>query len=211
MMQGDRTISDRGRGKAAIHREHERAILDQITRLQDSLIAYSTGGQFEGDDSGYQRMRREFLDLPQVKRLLPEFLRRCRTLPQFWTWIKGEKPTYAERRMLLWDSFRPLIDYLEEQDRNPGDASTHHTLAALDSDAVYALWEKALARRTTDPEGAITLARSLLEATCKHVLVPVPVSWTSGRPKHQAAFRLSFSRARAGVMYPCRWRSQPLL
>ncbi len=41
--------------------------------------------------------------------------------------------------------------------------------------------------------------------------VPVPVSWTSGRPKHQAAFLLSFSRARAGVMYPCRCRSQPLL
>ena len=41
--------------------------------------------------------------------------------------------------------------------------------------------------------------------------VPVPVFWTSGRLKHQAAFRLSFSRARAGVMYPCRWRSQPLL
>ena len=41
--------------------------------------------------------------------------------------------------------------------------------------------------------------------------VPVPVSWTSGRPKHQAALRLSFSRARAGVMYPCRWSSQSLL
>ena len=32
------------------------------------------------------------------------------------------------------------------------------------------------------------------------------------RSKHvRAAFRLSFSRARAGVMYPCRWSSQPLL
>ena len=41
--------------------------------------------------------------------------------------------------------------------------------------------------------------------------VPVPVFWTSGRLKHQAALLLSFSRARAGVMYPCRWRSQPLL
>ncbi|MXX33428.1 MAG: hypothetical protein F4107_13980 [Gemmatimonadetes bacterium] len=41
--------------------------------------------------------------------------------------------------------------------------------------------------------------------------VPVPVSWTSGRPKHQAALRLNFSRTRAGVMYPCRWSSQPLL
>ena len=41
--------------------------------------------------------------------------------------------------------------------------------------------------------------------------VVVPVFWTRGRPKHQAALRLSFSRARAGVRYPCRWRSQPVL
>ena len=41
--------------------------------------------------------------------------------------------------------------------------------------------------------------------------VPHPVFWTRGRPKHQAALRLSFWRARAGVRYPCRWRSQPLL
>ena len=41
--------------------------------------------------------------------------------------------------------------------------------------------------------------------------VPVRVFWTSGRLNHQAALRLSFSRARAGVMYPWRWRSQPLL
>ncbi len=30
--------------------------------------------------------------------------------------------------------------------------------------------------------------------------VPVPVFWTSGRPKHQATLRLSFLRARVGVM-----------
>ena len=41
--------------------------------------------------------------------------------------------------------------------------------------------------------------------------VPVPVFWTRGRPKHHAALRLSFSRARAGVRYPWRWRSQLLL
>ena len=51
----------------------------------------------------------------------------------------------------------------------------------------------------------------LCDSSWEDADVPVPVSWTSGRPKHQAALRLSFSRARAGVMYPCRWSSQPLL
>lgn len=30
--------------------------------------------------------------------------------------------------------------------------------------------------------------------------MPVPVVWTRGRPEHQGAFRLGFSRARTGVM-----------
>ena len=55
------------------------------------------------------------------------------------------------------------------------------------------------------------LRRRLMEADGDRVIVLHPVFWTSGRLKHQAALRLNFSRARAGVMYPCRWRSQPLL
>ena len=61
--------------------------------------------------------------------------------------------------------------------------------------------------------GATKLAVSMVLAGGVWIVhrVPVPVSWTRGRPKHQAALRLNFSRARAGVMYPCRWSSQPLL
>ena len=58
---------------------------------------------------------------------------------------------------------------------------------------------------------AETAARAIADHPEQVAPVPVPVFWTSGRPNHQAALRLSFSRARAGVMYPCRWRSQPLL
>ena len=35
---------------------------------------------------------------------------------------------------------------------------------------VQALWQRALERRASDPEGAITSARTLLEAVCKHIL-----------------------------------------
>ena len=40
----------------------------------------------------------------------------------------------------------------------------------LDSASVSTAWTKAIGRRTTDPEGAITAARSLLESTCKTIL-----------------------------------------
>lgn len=43
-------------------------------------------------------------------------------------------------------------------------------IAELSSDYIHQIWQKALERRSTDPEGAITLARTLLESTCKYIL-----------------------------------------
>jgi hypothetical protein len=43
-------------------------------------------------------------------------------------------------------------------------------LAAFDPDNVHQRWEAAMERRSTDPAGAITLARTLLEDVCKWVL-----------------------------------------
>lgn len=35
---------------------------------------------------------------------------------------------------------------------------------------MHEVWEKALSRRSDDPEGAITVARTLLETVCKRIL-----------------------------------------
>jgi hypothetical protein len=52
----------------------------------------------------------------------------------------------------------------------PGDASITEALQALHSHQVYTDWQRAQERRVKDPAGAITLARTLLETTCKHIL-----------------------------------------
>lgn len=145
--------------------------LGAAMRLQDGLINRATGGFFDeqGDDV-YFFIRREFLDDPSTKALLPSFVLQCRTVEHFWNWIKYEKPTYAERRTLIWEAFQPLIDYLEGSDRTPSDLPIGIVLKQFDADHVHAVWQKALERRITDPEGAITAARALLETTCKHVL-----------------------------------------
>lgn len=43
-------------------------------------------------------------------------------------------------------------------------------LSSIDSERVKRLWTKALERRVSDPDGAITAARTLLESVCKHIL-----------------------------------------
>ncbi len=46
----------------------------------------------------------------------------------------------------------------------PSDSVISETLTAVDSASIQTAWHKALERRLNDPEGAITSARTLLEA-----------------------------------------------
>lgn len=142
--------------------------LDLAMRLQNGLIAAATGGSFL--DSIYMQIRQNFMLRPDLKAKLPDFVRRCSDTGQFWGWIKYEYKTYQERRDVIWAGFRPLIEYLETQDRTPGVAPITEALAAFDPENIQAAWQKALDRRSHDPEGAITAARTLLESVCKHVL-----------------------------------------
>ncbi len=43
-------------------------------------------------------------------------------------------------------------------------------LDKLDSEHVRKAWDKALSRKSSDPEGAITAARAMLESACKYIL-----------------------------------------
>lgn len=148
----------------------EETLADRVLRFQNRMIAFATGGGFDGGDPDYKGERAFFASRPDTKSKLPDFVRRCSDLGQFWDWIKHEKPTYAERRTLIREGFRPLIQYLEAQDRAPGVAPITEVLEAFDPDHVHAAWQKALDRRATDPEGAITAARTLIETVCKHIL-----------------------------------------
>jgi hypothetical protein len=58
------------------------------------------------------------------------------------------------------------------------------TFEPFTPEAVRAAWDKALARRHADPEGAIAGARTLLETVCKHILdaMNVRYSGTLGLP-----------------------------
>lgn len=143
-------------------------LLNKVTELEGGLIAYATGRKFYNEV--YEDLRRELIGCAEVKSMVPVFVHRNRDLAQFWDFIKPEYGTYRERRVFIRDQFRPLIDYLESKGNVPGIAPITDALVAFDSDHVHAVWQKALDRRTNDPEGAITAARTLLETLCKHIL-----------------------------------------
>lgn len=132
------------------------------------LISHATNGTAIVTE--YKAIRNKLLGIARVKSKLPRFVQSCRDLDQFWAFIKPKFVHYAERRTYIYGEFQPLLDMLEAESRAPGDDTTSETLTAVDSDHVHEAWQKALDRRTTDPEGAITAARTLLESVCKHIL-----------------------------------------
>jgi len=52
----------------------------------------------------------------------------------------------------------------------PADRLISQALISFDESGVHHAWAKALDRRASDPEGAITAAKTLLESVCKHII-----------------------------------------
>jgi len=53
---------------------------------------------------------------------------------------------------------------------HPADELISETIASFDEAGIHEAWHKALDRRSSDPEGAITAAKTLLETVCKHII-----------------------------------------
>ncbi len=150
--------------------------IEQVAIMEGILIAAATGGS--PDNHTYEHLRREFMADPVVRDLLPKFVRTYRNLGAFWPFIKHEAGTYAERRQIIGEAFTPLTDHLEGRNSAPGDKAASDALETFDAEGVHAVWAKALARRNTDPEGAITVARTLLETVTKRILDEVGEAYT---------------------------------
>jgi Abortive infection C-terminus len=144
--------------------------LERVRQLQDMLISRATGG--DTIDENYSKLRLEFLRDSAVKDLLPQFVRNCDELSKFWGFIKPKFNTYQERRVFIWDEFGALIASLEQNivAAQPADDDISIILVNFDAEHVHIAWQKALERRNEDPEAAITMARTLIESVCKHIL-----------------------------------------
>jgi len=163
--------------------------IERVQALQNMLIAISTGQQ--ANSSNYAELRNYLLENPKYKQLLPSFIRTNRELNQFWPFIKNKYTTYAERRAYIWQELTPILDFLEGRNKAPLDQSTSQVLKQFDSEGVHGSWQRALERRTTDPEGAITAARTLLETVCKHILDEKKITYDSNKIELHELYKLT--------------------
>jgi hypothetical protein len=152
-------------------------LVERVAMLENLLVARATG-DMTASSNDYERLRRELIANTELKDLLPPFVRTCRTLDVFWPFIKKQADNYADRRSIIGSAFTPLVDHLEGRNRAPGDTVVSDALQSFDADGVHSVWTKALSRRNADPEGAITVARTLLETVCKRILDDIPVTYS---------------------------------
>jgi Abortive infection C-terminus len=152
-------------------------LIIQVETLQNLLIAYSTG--HIATDEEYKTLRQTLLDEPTLRDNLPRFIHTCRDLAQFWPFIQKTSPTYQGRRVYLWEQFGPILDRLERMDKStaPSEDTVAETLKRVDSDHIQQAWRRALQRRTNEPDGAITAARTLLETVCKYILDDLGINY----------------------------------
>ena len=145
--------------------------LDRALMLQNMVTSLATGGTLV--DSIYLRIRATFLSDVTLKKLLPKFILNCRNGDGIWAYMKNVHSgggAYGVRRLHINEEFAKLLDYLESSTNSPSDSGISNVIARYDAEGVQSAWTKALERRSLDPQGAITAARTLLEEVCKHIL-----------------------------------------
>ena len=118
-----------------------RDLLEQAESLQNLLVAHATGGvQDAGDDV---RLRQVLLAQPAIESCVPQFVRTCRDLSQFWEFIKRKFARYITTRSgtFLWEEFLGLLlEFLERGGAFPTDMSVASALERLDTAHVQAVW-----------------------------------------------------------------------
>jgi hypothetical protein len=130
-----------------------------------------------GDEARYTVLRRQLMQERRLFSLIPDFVKSDTTLQevrqrsQRLDGSTGSQVTpYAVRRQWIITEFQPLLDVLQRPQLSSVEEVLAESLSTVDSTHVRNTWDKAIERRQVDPDGAITIARSLIEAVCKHVL-----------------------------------------
>lgn len=144
--------------------------------LRDNIIGLTTEG---GSDAAYKLARKRLMEDAAAKRLLPRFVLfsiDAASLRSSLSSVASGSGSWAIRRGHVVDAFVPLLTFLESGG-GAADAAITDGLYVYDAPAVQAFWAKALERRITDPEGAVTAASTLLEEVCKHIIEDSGAHW----------------------------------
>jgi len=152
------------------NRRYEHA-LSAVEQLRDTVLEVAQCSTFHF--AKYGDIRLELLKDREFAPLVPPFVTGSRSHDDLNGELVSVPGSVEFRRWWVCEQFKPLLDYIEAKiigNDTPHEEGVALSLSSLSSDEVTELWAKALARCESDPEGAITAARSLIESACRHIL-----------------------------------------
>lgn len=135
-------------------------------------IAIAEGKADSVPKSAFESAHRDLLNDPVAKRIASGALKRCSSPDLLWGHLRSVATgsgSWALRRDAVHDLLDPIGDALQ-RDGHPVDDLVSGAAARLSAESVQDAWTEALQRRGTQPEGAVTMARTLLESTIKTIL-----------------------------------------
>ena len=110
---------------------------------------------------------------PVARHTADKLLTRFRTPDLLWGHLRSVATgsgSWQLRRNAAHELIDPVLDALHDHEGSPVDHLVTGATERLDAQSVRDAWSRALERRDAHPEGAITMARTLLESTLKTIL-----------------------------------------
>lgn len=96
-------------------------LAERIGQFRDVLFAVAEGGPGASIAEDYRPIREELLKDSHTSDLLPDFVVECRSPRDFWNYIQGAFPTYAERSKYITAQLLPIErQFRPERQKAPG-------------------------------------------------------------------------------------------
>jgi hypothetical protein len=141
----------------------------------EALLAFAIriaeGG--EVPKAEYRAVHKRLFESPTARRVANKALRRYTTPDLLWGYLRSVATgsgSWALRRDAAHELIDPVLDALHDETEMPADDLVTLAATRLNAESVREAWSRALDRRDSHPDGAITTARTLLESTLKTIL-----------------------------------------
>jgi Abortive infection C-terminus len=141
--------------------------------LLSFAIAIAERGPQQVSKADYRAVHKRLFESPTAHRVGQKGVRKYATPDLLWGYLRSQATgsgSWKLRRDAAHALIDPILEALYSATEHPADELVTLAASRLNAESVSEAWSRALDRRDTNPDGAITTARTLLESTLKTIL-----------------------------------------
>jgi hypothetical protein len=158
---------------AVVDVQDELAAAEAGETLLSFAIAIAERGSQQVSKAEYRAVHRRLFESATARRVGQKGVRKYATPDLLWGYLRSQATgsgSWKLRRDAAHALIDPILETLYSATEHPADKLVTLAASRLNAESVSETWSRALDRRDTNPDGAITTARTLLESTLKTIL-----------------------------------------